>query len=354
MSYFAVVKAVDGKSLEVRHCHINFWSLPGLTRRKMYFDVGIHLVATEDGLKKVDIVVPFVAEALSDLSGTLYDPVTSQLIFRRESINGKLFFGDVENLDIWALNEEECKRGPNRRSDRSLWHVSFPDLRKDDQRYIRLRLAIRDCARMWNVKRHIFLKYGALLDFRVADTREAPGDPYWDGVRSRIVPLSDLQFFVIAPLTLQMQVASPQVSTSRILEGDSWESYLRRKTRGERLVIYQWNYGQTTPGQPIDTKRPYRVFLDLSRESLSVSVPANLQSTIVTLCLIGILVPVIWWIFAGLTPQRVGAVVLRVGIPLTATGIVSWIVAKMGAAKTFVATVGRVIQRLDDWRYRHD
>ncbi len=354
MSYFAVVKTIDGKSLEVRHCHINLWSLPGLMRRKMYFDIGIHLVALEDGLNKIDIVVPFVAESLSDLSSTLYDPVTSQLIFRRESINGKLFFGDVGGLDIGALNEEECKPGRSRHSDRSLWHLSFPGLHKDDQRYIRLRLAIRDCARMWNVKQHVFLKYGALLDFRVADTREAPGDPYWDGVRSRIVPLSDLQFFVIAPLAFQMQGASPQLSTSRILEGDSWESYLRRKTRGERFVIYQWNYSQTTPKEPIDTKRPYRVFLDLSREDLSVSVPVSLQSTVVSLCLLGILVPAIWWTFVRLTPQGIEAIVLKVGIPLTATGIISWIVGKMGAAKKIVAAIGRMILRLDGWRYRHD
>ena len=52
MSYFAVVKTIDGKSLEVRHCHINLWSLPGLMRRKMYFDIGIHLVALEDRIEE--------------------------------------------------------------------------------------------------------------------------------------------------------------------------------------------------------------------------------------------------------------------------------------------------------------
>ena len=95
------------------------------------------------------------------------------------------------------------------------------------------------------------------------------------------------------------------------------------------------------------------MFLDLSREALSLSVPANLQSTIVSVCLLGILVLAIWWASARISPQRIEAVALKVGIPLTALGLVSWIVAKIGAAKKIVETVGRMIQRLDDWRYRH-
>jgi hypothetical protein len=354
MSYFALVKPTDGKSFEVRHCHINLWSLPGVLGRKIYFDVGVHFVALENNVKKFDVALPLVADSLIDISTPLRDRVTSQLIFRTESSQGRISFGAAKDVEISQVNEEDCKAGTKKESDRSLWHVSIPEVLQGDQRYFRIRFPVQHCGRMWNKKRHMLLNYGALLDFRVADTREAPGDPEWDSVRDRIVPIQDLYVFVIAPLTLQMQSASPPLYTSRILEGDSWETYLNRKTRGERMVIYQWNknYPATTPPRPeIDVSNPYRVFLDLSREVISVSVPAAIQSTVVTIVIIGGIGLLIWWAFSFVDIAGLKTAWAKVVAGVTVTGIIGWIVSKVGLARKIIRGISGLVRKIDDWRY---
>jgi hypothetical protein len=357
MSYFALVKPNDGKPFAIRHCHVNLWSLPGLIRRKMYFDVGFHIAAIEEAVKKVDIALPFAAERLMDISSPLYSREISQLIFRNESINGRISFANAKNLQIVAINEEESKVEEKSKLDkkqernRSLWHLSIPEIPMGEERYFRVRFEIRNCGRMWNGKRHLLLNYGALLDFRVADTREVPGDPVWDSTRTRIVPLDDLNFFVIAPLKLQMQSASPPLYTSRVLEGDSWEPYLRRRTRGERMIIYQWNKDSPRGRDAISISNPYRVFLDLSREAVSVSIPATIQSAIVIFTMFSVMACLIWWELARVDVNSIRAMGIRLFGGLTIMGLLTWLVAKVEFAKKAALKAFWVLERLDEWAF---
>lgn len=351
MSYFAFVRPTDGRPFQVKHCHVNLWSLPRIVGREMYFDVGVHVMAGEGGLKKFDVALPFVAEELIDISTPLRSPVTSQLIFRRESVNGRISFSNVANLEISSVNQEDCKPGAKKEEERSLWHVSIPEIVKDQERYFRFRFPVHHRGRMWNNKRHLLLTYGALLDFRVADTREAPGDPEWDSVRDRIVPIQDLQFFVIAPLALQMHGASPVLHTSRILEGDSWKTFLNRKTRGERLVIYQWNKDSPVVRPVIDTSNPYRVFLDLSKEVNSVSVPTALQSTIVTVFVVALATLLGWRVVSLLDFASIKAAWTQYLTGLGIAGFLSIIVSKLGLAKKVWQVIMPSFKKIDTWWY---
>jgi hypothetical protein len=351
MSYFALVTANDGKQFSIKHCHINFWSLPGLIKRKLFFDVGFHIVAIDDGVKNVDVALPFAAESLADVSSPLHTRETSQLIFRNESVKGRISFADAKDIEIFSINEDDSKAAKKQEKNRSLWHISIPEMSAGKERYFRVRFTVKNCGRMWNAKRHLFLNYGALLDFRVADTREVPGDPVWDGVRERIVPISELNFFVIAPLTLQMQNASPLLYTSRVLEGDSWEPYLRRKTRGERMIIYQWNKNYPEANDPITTVRPYRVFLDLSKEVISVSIPAAIQSAIVTSAIIALIIVLLWQGSSHVNVAAMRSAWLKYIAGLTVVGVLTWVASKVEFMKRVFSKVPQILEALDKWRY---
>lgn len=351
MSYFALVTPNDGKRFSIKHCHINFWSLPGLIKRKLFFDVGFHIAAIDDSVKSVDIALPFEAESLADVSSPLNTRETSQLIFRNESINGRISFADAKDVEISSINEDDSRAAKKQEKNRSLWHVSIPEMSAGRERYFRIRFTVKNCGRMWNAKRHLFLNYGALLDFRVADTREVPGDPVWDGVRRRIVTISELNFFVIAPLTLQMQNASPLLYTSRVLEGDSWEPYLRRKTRGERMIIYQWNKNYPEANDPITTVRPYRVFLDLSKEVISVSIPATIQSAIVTTAVIVLVIVFLRKGSSYVNVDAIRGIWLKCIAGLTVASALTWFASKIEVVKQVFSKAPQILKALDNWRY---
>lgn len=351
MSYFACVRPADGKQFRVHRCHINLWSLPGVGRRVQFFDVGLHLQAEEDGFNEFDIALPFSAATITDVSTSLRDTVTSQLIFRHESNGNKVKLSSDTDVEISEVLDEQCCKAKGDRKDRNLWHVRIPELKNGENRYYRIRFSVRNCARMWTSKRHGLLNFGALLDLRISDTREAPGDRYWDAVRNRIVAIDDLNAFVIMPLSLQLQNASPQLYTSRILEGDSWETYLGRRTRGERLVIYQWNMNFPAHREFIGPSKPYRIFLDLSKEVISVSIPATFQSAVAALLIAFGMVGSVWWAFTLFDFVELSTNWISYLIGLGATGVISFLVKQLGWMKWIGSRASEFVAQLDRWRF---
>jgi hypothetical protein len=129
------------------------------------------------------------------------------------------------------------------------------------------------------VKRFLVSRYSALIDVRFADVREAWNVTGLDALKSRIVPMENVNFFVVAPARYHLTATSPAVHYIRILEGRSWEDYLERKTTilgTEKLSIYQWR----NQLKPITTADPFRVFLDIDQELGFASLVHSLPNTV--------------------------------------------------------------------------
>ena len=150
------------------------------------------------------------------------------------------------------------------------------------------------------------------MDFRVADVREAQEAMDWASLQDKIVPIRMLNAFVITPVSLQARSASPDLRYTRLLEGNAWEPYIRRRTglfRSRHLLIFYWK------ATDISIHTPFRGFLDLSRE-FGVSSFANHVRT-------GIVTVIVFFAavyarngYALVGEKHVNALLIKLGYPL--------------------------------------
>jgi hypothetical protein len=200
---------------------------------------------------------------------------------------------------------------------------------------LRVRFAVSSVGRSWNWKRFWLARCGALVDVRFADLREAWNVPKGNELKDRIVPIEQLNFFVVAPANFHLLVTSPPVHYIRILEGKAWEKYLNRKTNlfsSEKLCIYQWRNEK-----PIKTDQPLRVFLQMHNQLGALS-KANLLLCALVLLLLSALGVVLSPHLAAMTSTLsiVGSFVRAHLIWIGITSVISIILTLLNTSDEFV------------------
>ena len=278
MAFFAIIRDHDD-SFEVLQCHVNIWCLGGIFGHSNFvWDVGLRLKGVVDKkVTKLYIAFPFGADGsgVEDLHDRLTDQQTAELVFGSPvRIDGdKIDYDEhpvvLGRVDTSRRIDDKCG------SDYSFWEIAIaPPLTKDQELYVRIRIRIARCGSTWVWKRSLGRKNGALVDLRVSDVREAVAVESWRAFKDRIVPIVKLNLLVIAPDFLQMRAVSPALRYMRLLESRAWEKYLGQSPNPRdrsRLIIYHW---RSEKGEPVDVKRPFLAFLDLSRDYGFVR-PAN-------------------------------------------------------------------------------
>ena len=157
--------------------------------------------------------------------------------------------------------------------DFTLWNIELSNkVEADEEVYVRIRFEVDNKGRTWIWKRWLLGAYGAIVDMRVSEVREAVGVPQWDGLKDRIVPIDTLNLFVIAPSTLQVAAINPTPRYIRMLEGKAWVPYIGRAPdlfRTGKLIVYYWRHrSEDQDGRKITPESPFRVFMDLNRASV--------------------------------------------------------------------------------------
>jgi hypothetical protein len=353
MASFAVLRHQKGDHFEIKHCHLNLWRLPGFLRERVFFDVGLH-IAAGSRLTTFKVVLPFSTEAIRDLRQALNDKETAALIFRRASAPNTVSFRNANNVPLIPITIDKCHRRLRDVPDHSVWEIEIDPLASGTEGYVRFRFTVQNDVPTWNVKRHLLLAYGAVMDFRIADTREArrqyAGQIQWDYA----VDIGEVNLFLVAPSELQMQNTSPAVYVSRLLEGDAWRAYLGRRTKSRRLSIFGWEYpAAVQPGAamqgaapaPINQANPYRVFLDLTRDFIGLSLGAAIQNTIAILILFGAFAALVWWILSASSVAPLRENLQKTGVIGAGVIVVGWIAHQFG----WLRKAYELIARIADW-----
>lgn len=261
MGFFAVIRdsAEAAAAFRIKECHVNLWSLGGLGRRVFTLDVGLWLEATRS-FSAVRLAIPFGTSGHQDLSHLMKNQQIADLIF-----GGPV---PAEPISSYKAAKDESLSG----KDHSVWNIELAQtVNPEDEVYLRVRFDISDKGRGWIWKRWLLAAYGALVDVRIAEVREAVGLSKWDGLIARIVPIETLNLFIVAPSTLQAAAISPTPRYIRVLEGKAWVPYIGRAPdlfRSGKLIVYYWRYrSEDYAKKVIEPDYPFRAFLDLNRPS---------------------------------------------------------------------------------------
>ncbi len=278
MGFFAVLKNdKDDPALEISECHLNLWVLTGLLGRPRFLlDIGLHVKSGETPVREFQIAIPAGAEryGFEDLGGRLLSQQTAQLIFGKpvkyptaEVIDygkGSLSISRVPSANV-VLDEERSG------ADFTLFKIRTADpLPSNSEAYLRIRFSLSRVGRIWRWKRFLLTRYGALMDIRFCDLREAWNVKDGDSLRNLILPIKSLNFFVVVSSFLNLVATSPALHYTRILEGKPWEGYLGRKVSlwgNKKLSIYQWR----NEAKAVDPDEPMRVYLQLGSDLRDVS-----------------------------------------------------------------------------------
>jgi hypothetical protein len=331
MAYFAVVKDRDNKAFNVSTCHLNLWVLPGFARRYFQFDVGVRIKAAEDGLTSFLLALPFIVlpSGVEDLHDLILRPDSAPLVFGEPvTVDGtKISYGDVTNLTVGRIHAQKSqaiKEWTSNKQHCSVWKIDLATtINKNEEQYLRFRFPIEQLGRRWLAKRSLLAHNGAIMDFRVADIREAQEAMDWASLQDKIVPITLLNAFVITPITLQARAVSPALKYTRLLEGNAWERYLGRKTgiiRSRQLLTFYWK------AENISIEQPFRGFLDLSTE-FGVSSLANHVRTGIVVMLAFLAALYAHDGYAGINPQQLKDLLVKFGYPaggLTLVGTFGW------------------------------
>lgn len=323
----------------VRECHLNWWALPAALpgRRLFYLDIGLQLTASPTKpLTAFTLALPFDAEKIKWSGKDLTWAQDLHEIIRKDDISSQVFggpvtvvgnstagytleFRDGERWDLASVKVSGitlAAGAESNRRDLSLWSVPLTDeIAAGETRYVRLRWSVFRTGNIWRWRRQWLSNSGVEVDFRVADVREALREEHEREYWARVVPIEQVNLFLIAPPRLRARVASPALHYVRILEEGQWRDYLQgtryfRPVRG--MLVYYWRYplrrGQATapllaqPSEPgggstsereHDTARPqgplaitidepFRVFLGLNREGPAAG-PGLLLRNVVSL-----------------------------------------------------------------------
>ncbi len=361
MAYFAIVKDRDNKAFEVPICHLNLWVLPGLIGLCFQFDAGIHLRANEDGLTSFLLALPFsvAKDGIEDLHDLLLNRETAQLIFGEPVVvkGATVSYGTVKDLKVGRVLAQKSSEVPvwsNRTKHCSVWKIDLASvLNCGEEQYVRLRFHIEGLGRRWMRKRSLMADNGAVMDFRVADIREAQEGMDWAGLQDRIVGIGTLYAFVIAPVSLQLRSVSPDLKYVRLLEGDAWEPYIRRRTgivRSHQLLIFYWK------ATDVSVEKPFRGFLDLSREFGVSSWPNHFRTGIVAV-LSFITALYLREGYSAIDSHIVRAWLFKVGYPASGITLFSamlWIFRHTKPAMKLYTVTSQATRAIDKLLYRRN
>lgn len=314
MGCFAVLKPDGASAFAVDRCHVNLWSLPGLLgHRPMIVDVGLLIRLPDEADQKLDQVAVAIPGAL--------DPGVEDLARRMRRLDvAKLVFGNGlapgTGDDKLMLYERDRRTGAPLRDrapvaarllalqgasalddSRSEPNVSVAMLKLADPLkagevgYIRARFAYHRPGRMLVWKRVLRRRDSALVDFRIADPREAATVKDGDRLEAEMktVVLENVDVFVMAPDAFHLTEANPALTYSRLLEGAAWTPYIGglRGSYGEsKLVVHHWH------ATDVGVQRPFRGFLALRRRpAFAAPSDALMTALLAVLLAFGILAP---------------------------------------------------------------
>jgi hypothetical protein len=358
MGFFAVLSdpANPASDFAVLKCHLNFWSLSGILGRRNYlWDVGLHIKVGLQPFSSFQVAIPSgTTLAVCDLHDKLLDQKIDEMIFGKSTrVGANQIEYDGTSLQIPML-DSSASRVDTDRSTRNftLWTLyTAKPVNPNTDIYLRVRFTVSSVGRCWQWKRFWLARYGALVDVRFADLREAWNVPKGAELKDRIVPIEQLNFFVVVPATYHLLVTSPPVHYIRILEGRSWEKYLDRKTkfwRSEKLCIYQWrNAIRITKDEPL------RVFLQLHSQLGSFSKANLLLAGFVLICLsaMGVITAPLFLQMPA-TLQEIGMFLRAHLILVTLTTLGAFILALLNTSDELIRRVkwlGPAFDKCEQW-----
>lgn len=340
MAFFAVLRDEEQPlQFTVKACHINLWSLAALWgRRRLLLDVGLRLLAHGDPIDRLSIALPFATSAITDISAAVLERRTASLIFDEDVTfpEPNVIHLHQEDLEVRGIQESRSEPDKGRASrDFSLWSIRLDgNIEPHKEAYIRVRFTVEGHRSTWQWRRFMLAKYGALIDFRVADIRGSITVKDGTALLPRVVPLERLAFFVILPRWLRERATNPLPSYVRLLESPVWMPYLNRRPefrKRSKMVVYYWR-GERT----INPTRPFRIFLDLGREPGYTPLGSHLATAI-------LVVIAIWLVFKLNVRTPVTASVSGIGDFVKS--IPAWLgLATVGGAVAFI--LGRRIQAI--------
>jgi hypothetical protein len=334
MGFFALLSDPDetGVDYEILRCHLNFWCLSGLFRHTYFWDVGLDIQVGNKTFSKFQLAIPSRTTAqFRDLINQVQDHAIAQMIFGKPvTISDNLLEFDGARMSLTRIGSgtvDEGSSGPGF----SLWNLRTANPVSAGSRiYLRLRFEVRSVGRCWQWRKFVASRYGALVDVRISDVREAWNVNGGDALKSRIVPINKLYFFIVAPARFHLVATSPPVHYIRILEARAWEAYLERRATilgRDKLTIYQW---RNEGSKAIAANEPFRVFLDLHKE-LGVASPTN-----ILLAVLGILVTIMVGVrLAPHLPNSIGMALTR-AYAFAKGHIVGTSLLTLGAAAYFI------------------
>ena len=280
MGFFAVVSDRTPAPFQVEKCHLNLWTLGGLFGyRVCYLDVGLLLAAGDEDTDSFRLALPVATRpnALRSLRDEMRDATVGSLIFAREEVVfGDSVVIDNEKVPLLQVANANCSRSdhPDRRNF-SEWRIALSEkLAAGRSGYLRLRFVVHTPGRVWLWRPSLPLRGGAVVDVRVSDEREAQTVPDADELTRKIVPLEELEVFVIAPAAFEAAAVSPEPRYIRSLEGRVWEGYLKRSTdmrRAAKFLVYRWK------GVGVTSARPFRGLIQLRRHPLPLPTLSQLS-----------------------------------------------------------------------------
>jgi hypothetical protein len=366
MGFFAVLKDPDDPSgaFEVKECHVNLWVLRGLlARRSFVWDVGLHISASLGAFSKFQIALPSgsPSDGMTDLHDRLLTARVGELIFGQpvNITNGSTIdYGRGPLLLSRVPPSQAARDGNISNTGFTLWtlKVATP-VARGTSTYLRIRFRSNGISRVWDWKSFLFSRYAALVDIRFSDIREAWNVIDGESLKDRIEPIQGLNFFLVVPSSFHMVSASPPLHYIRILEGKAWEAYLGRRVSlfgTEKLSIYQW---RNKPQEPVSTKNPMRVYIDLEKQLGALSVPNRLALLFVVFAVCAVAVttaPTIAWGLRASESLAYGFVRRHaIGISVGATFVIlSKLFAKLEAIRKILRWISDKFNEVESWLFR--
>lgn len=291
MGFFAISSRGSPSRFSIEACHLTFWVLPNhwynlilLKGFRYSFDVGIRIKA-ESELRRIRVAFPFDSEAstLSDLSNFVLDAEFAPLIFAQPvSVNGAMLSYDGSAIGQGNVSDRvvpisiENSTAEQESDPRfSVWTIELREpLKTGESGYIRFRQQIKKPGVLWTSKGWGYAKRGIIVDLRVADVRESNILGLGRAEAPHIVPIQRLFLFLGAPSYFVPKHVSPPLHYSRLLEAQIWQKYLKAPFSAPyfghptRISIHQWRSpgAATTTPTPVDLNKPYRAYMDVTRE----------------------------------------------------------------------------------------
>ncbi len=193
MGFFAFLSDPDDTDVDyqILRCHVNFWCLSGLFRHTYFWDVGLDIQIGKKTFSKFQLAIPSrTTSHFRDLINQVQDHAVAQMIFGKPvTISASVLELDGAELSLVRIGSATLDKegsGPSF----SLWNLRTANQIPAGSRiYLRIRFEVRSVGRCWQWKRFFASRYGALVDVRFADVREAWNVSGGDALKSRIVPI---------------------------------------------------------------------------------------------------------------------------------------------------------------------